>query len=135
MPALLDLVWKPSADEPELPTSGYPYKAPAIYRNDSYSLTFTLTDDGEEYEPEGVLHAQIRAARLAVGAGEPSDPIVEFDVVVAGNVVTIALTRAQAALVPDSAYWDLQEVLDEDTGRTWFTGRVKGWGDVTREAA
>jgi hypothetical protein len=135
MPALLDLTWKPSASEPELPTTGYPYKAPAIYRGDSYSITLTLTEDAAPYEPEGDLYAQIRTARLGVGSAAPDDPLLEFEVTVTVNEVVISLTSDQTIDVPDSCYWDLQERLDADTARTWFTGKVKGWGDITREEA
>lgn len=134
MPALLDLNWKPSADESTLPTGVYPGRAPAVYRNDTYSITLRLWNDEEgtdPYTPEGTLTAEIRPARLAAGA-TVADPIVEFDVEVDGNEVSLTLTRAQAAIVPDAAYWDLQEVLAGDVARTWFTGKVKGWGDVTR---
>lgn len=133
MPSLLDLTFKPSADQETLPNDVYPVLAPAVYRGDSYSITFTLTDGVDPYEPEGDLFAQIRPARLAANA-TAGDPIVEFAVTVTVNEVTIALTDAQTATIPDSAYWDLQERLDADTVRTWFTGKVKAWGDVTREA-
>lgn len=136
MPDLFDLIYKPSAAQPMLPVDVYPYQGYAVYRNDSYSITFTLTDANDDpYVPEGDLAAQIRPARLAAGA-TPGDPLAEFAVTVGGvdgNVVTIALVRDQCAALPDSAFWDLQESFDEDTARTWYTGKIKAWGDVTRE--
>lgn len=132
MPALFDLNWKPSAAEPDLPTTGYPYRGHAVYRNDTYTITITLTDGVDPYEPEGTLAAQVRPARLAANA-TAGDPLAEFDVDVAVNVVTLTLDREQAASLPDAWYWDLQEVFDDDTARTWFTGKGKAWGDVTRE--
>lgn len=135
MPTLLDLSWKPSAAQSTLPTDVYPILAPAIYRNDSYSIHFTLMDGVTPYVPQGDLSAQIRPARLAASA-VPGDPIAEFDVTVGGvdgNEVTIALVRSQCASLPDAAYWDLQEAFDVDDATTWFTGKVKAWGDITRE--
>lgn len=134
MPSLLDLTFKPSADQETLPTGVYPVLAPAIYRGDSYSITFTLTDDGNPYEPEGDLFAEIRPARLKA-TDTPGAPLASFSITVNVNEVTIALTDTETAALPDSAYWDLQERLDADTVRTWFTGKVKAWGDVTREVA
>lgn len=137
MPALFDLTWKPSASVETLPTDVYPYLGYAVYRNDSYTITLTLTnEDLTPYVPEGDLSAQIRRARLAASA-TPGDPLAEFDVTVGGddgNVVTLALTRAQAAALPDNSFWDLQEEFDDDEATTWFTGKVKAWGDITREA-
>lgn len=133
MPSLLDLTWKSNATTPTLPDDVYPVLAPAIYRGDSYSITFTLLNGEDPYEPEGELFAQIRPGRLAASA-TPGDPIAEFAVTVDVNEVTIALTDDETLDIPDSGYWDLQERLDADTVRTWFTGKVKAWGDVTREA-
>lgn len=136
MPTLLDLTWKPSAAQAALPTDVYPHLGYAIYRNDSYSFSLTLMNGVDPYVPEGDLSAQIRPARLAASV-TPDDPLLEFAVTVGGvdgNEVTIALTRGQAATLPDNAgFWDLQEEFDEDTATTWFTGKVKAWGDVTRE--
>ena len=131
MPALFDLTYKPSAATPDLPTDVYPTLGPAIYRNDGYSILFTLSDGDTPYEPEGTLAAQIRASRLSAGA-TPGVPLAEFEVTVDTNTVTIALDAEQTAALPDSAYWDLQESFDDAPPRTWFTGKVKAWGDVTR---
>lgn len=132
MPTLFDLTWKPSAAASELPSDVYPILGPAIYRNDGYSIRFVLLDDETPYEPEGELHAQIRPARLAAGA-DPGDPLAEFDVTVDGNEVTISLDADQTAALPDAGYWDLQETFTDSEPRTWFTGKVKVWGDITRE--
>lgn len=135
MPALFDLTWKPSAAQQELPVDVYPYLGYAIYRNDSYSMRLTLLDGVTPYVPTGDLSAQIRSARLAASA-TPGDPLADFEVTVGGvdgNEVTIALVRDQAASLPDSGFWDLQEAFDDEEARTWFTGKVKAWGDVTRE--
>jgi hypothetical protein len=139
VPALFDLTWKPSASSSELPTDQYPYLGPAVYRGDGYSIHFILTEDAEAatpppYEPEGTLTAQVRAARLDPGE-EPDAPLAEFSVDVVANEVTIALTAEQTASLPISAYWDLQESFDDSEPRTWFTGKIKSWGDVTRENA
>lgn len=131
MPKLLDLTWKSSATQEDLPTDVYPYLAPAIYRNDGYSIAFTLLDGVDPYEPEGTLTAQIRAKRLVSGE-TPGDPLAEFDVTVVANVVTIALDETQTAALPDAGYWDIQESFDDAPPRTWFTGKVKAWGDITR---
>jgi hypothetical protein len=133
VPALFDLTWKPSASSTELPTDQYPYLGPAVYRGDGYSITLVLTQEGATptYEPEGTLSAQIRAARLDPEE-VPDDPIAEFDVTVDSNVVVIALTAEQTAALPISAYWDLQETFDDSEPITWFTGKVKSWGDITR---
>lgn len=132
MPALFDLVFKPSAATPDLPTDVYPYLAPAIYRNDGYSITFTLLDGETPYEPEGTLFAQVRSARIGAGA-TVGDPLAEFEVTVDANEVTIALDAEQTASLPDAGFWDLQETFDDAPPRTWFTGKVKAWGDITRE--
>lgn len=132
MPELLDLNFKPSASQPTLPTGGYPYVAPAIYRGDEYTIHFTLSDGVDPYTPEGTLTAQIRPARLAANA-TPGDPLAEFLVTVDGNEVTIQLDGDDTAGLPDAAYWDLEESFDDASPRTWFTGKVKVWGDVTRE--
>lgn len=135
MPALFDLTWKPSAAQSTLPTDVYPTLAPAIYRNDGYSILFNLWNDEAQtdpYEPEGDLNAQIRRARHAASA-TVGDPLAEFDVTVDGNEVTIALVREQTEALPDSSFWDLQESFVDSEPRTWFTGKVKAWGDVTRD--
>lgn len=133
MPALFDLTFKPSAAQPTLPDDVYPTLGPAIYRNDGYTIHFTLLDGVDPYEPEGTLTAQIRRARLAASA-TPGTPLAEFEVEVDANEVTISLTAEQTAALPDAGFWDLQESFDADEPRTWFTGKVKAWGDVTRES-
>lgn len=135
MPKLLDLTWKSSAAQEDLPTGVYPILAPAIYRNDGYSIHFTLLDGTDPYVPEGTLSAQIRPLRLGKSA-TVGDPLAEFEVTVGGvdgNEVTIALDDVQTGALPDAGFWDLQETFDDGPSRTWFTGRVKAWGDVTRE--
>lgn len=137
MPALFDLTWKPSAESSELPEDQYPYLGPAVYRGDGYSIHFILTTAGAtpgDYIPEGTLTAQIRSARIAPGE-TPDEPLAEFDVDVEDNEITIALTAAQTMELPVSAYWDLQESFDDGEPRTWFTGKIKSWGDITRETA
>lgn len=137
MPTLLDLTFKPSASQSTLPTGVYPHLGPAVYRNDSYSVTVRLWSDEAgtvPYEPEGTMAAQIRPARLAAGA-TPGDPLADFTVDVAGaggNEVTMSLIRSQAAALPDAWYWDLQEEFTDDLAVTWFTGKGKAWGDITR---
>lgn len=133
MPKLFDLTWKSSASQEDLPTDVYPTLGPAIYRNDGYTIHFVLLEDGDPYEPEGTLTAQIRASRLRASA-EAGDPLAEFEVTVDVNEVTIALDETQTAALPDVGLWDLQESFDDGPPRTWFTGKVKAWGDVTREA-
>jgi hypothetical protein len=115
-----------------MPTGVYPVIGPAVYRNDGYSIRFELNDGDTPYEPEGTLLAQVRPARLAANA-TPGEPLAEWEVTVDGNVVTISLDDTQTAALPDAAYWDLQETFDDAPPRTWFTGKVKAWGDVTRE--
>lgn len=137
MPALFDLTWKPSAAQADLPTDVYPTLGPAIYRNDGYSILFTLLDGADPYVPEGTLTAQIRRARLGASA-TAGEPLAEFDVTVAGvdgNEVTIALDETQTAALPDAGFWDLQESFVSGPPRTWFTGKVKAWGDITRADA
>ncbi len=140
MPTLFDLTWKPSAAVPELPTGTYPYVAPAIYRGDVYELRFVLLDSQYAtpvpYVPEGTFQAQIRTARLAAGE-VPGDPLATFTVDVAGddgNEVFVTLTAEQTALLPDQGFWDLQEAVGESVV-TWYTGKVKAWGDITRVEA
>jgi hypothetical protein len=137
-PKLFDLTWKSSASQEDLPTDVYPTLGPAIYRNDSYSIRFILTDeDDAPYVPVGTMSAQIRRARLKANA-TPGDPLADFTVDIAGddgNEVTISLVRDQAAALPDEAFWDLQEAFDEDDARTWFTGKVKAWGDISRDVS
>lgn len=135
MPKLFDLTWKSSAAQEDLPTDVYPWVGPAIYRNDGYTIHFTLMDGVTPYEPEGTLTAQIRTKRFAASAAV-TDPLAEFEVTVGGvggNEVTIALDAEQTAALPDAGFWDLQETFDDSEPRTWFTGKVKAWGDVTRE--
>lgn len=132
MPALFDLTFKPSAAQPTLPTDVYPTLGPAIYRNDGYTIHFSLLDGVTPYEPEGTLTAQIRPARLKASA-VAGDPLAVFEVTVVTNEVTIALDEDQTAALPDAGFWDLQESFDDGPPRTWFTGKVKAWGDVTRE--
>lgn len=134
MPSLFDLTWKPSASQSTLPTSGYPTLGPAIYRGDGYEIGFTLLDGADPYEPEGTLTAQIRLARLGASTTVGS-PLAEFAVDVDVNVVTISLTEAQTKALPDAGYWDLQESFVSAPPRTWFTGKVKAWGDITRAVA
>lgn len=137
MPVLFDLTWKPSADSSELPTDVYPYVGPAVYRGDGYSITFVLTTPGATpvpYVPEGTMSAQIRSARLAPGE-IPEAPLAEFSVTVDDNRVTIALVREQTIVLPVTAYWDMQETFDDSEPRTWFTGKISSWGDITREAS
>lgn len=134
MPALFDLVFKPSAAQATLPTDVYPTLGPAVYRNDGYTIRFLLLDGEDPYEPEGTLTAQIRPLRLAKSA-TPGTPLAEFDVTVSTNEVTISLDEEQTAALPDGpSFWDLQESFDDGPPRTWFTGKVKAWGDVTRES-
>lgn len=132
MPTLLDLTWKPSKQLPELPTDVYPVLAPAVYRGDDYTIHVVLLDGDDPWEPEGTLRAQIRKDRLKAGA-TVDDPLAEFDITVDANEVTCHLDPDDAALIPDNAYWDLQESFDDGAVRTWFTGKVKAWGDITRE--
>lgn len=132
MPTILDLIFKPSSTHPIWVTGDPP---PAIYRNDGYSLHFVLLDGVTPYVPEGTLAAQIRPTRLPKSA-TPGDPLAEFEVTVGGvdgNEVTIALDETQTAALPDAGFWDLQEAFVDGPPRTWFTGKVKAWGDVTRE--
>lgn len=134
MPQLLDLVWRPSATSETLPTDVFPRQGPAVYRDDSYSLTVRLWSDEEgtvPYEPEGTMSGQIRPARLTAGA-TPGDPLADWTVDVASNIITLSLVRAQSAALPDGWVWDLTEVFDDDLAVTWFTGKGKAWGDVTR---
>jgi hypothetical protein len=136
MPTLLDLTWIPSAAQPTLPTDTFPRLGPAVYRNDTYTIHGSLTTEGEPWVPEGELAAQIRPARLLQNA-TVGDPLADFDVVVGGddgNEFWLALTRLQAASLPDRWYWDLQETFDDDEATTWFTGKGKAWGDITRES-
>ena len=136
MPALFDLTWKPSASQPDLPDDVYPTLAPAIYRNDGYSIRFVLADGTAAYVPEGSLTAQIRSARIPAGATVGS-ALAEFAVTVGGddgNEVTLELTGTQTAGLPDSSFWDLQQSFGDGEPRTWFTGKVKAWGDITRDA-
>lgn len=135
MPKLFDLTWKSSTQQPDLPSDVYPYQGPAIYRGDPYTIHFTLLDGEDPYVPTGDLLAQIRLERLAASA-TPGTPLAEFAVTVGGvddNEVTIHLTPDQTKTLPDSGYWDLQEFDGDDPLGTWYTGRVKAWGDVTRE--
>lgn len=132
MPTIIDLDWKPSGSSPELPTTGYPHRAPAIYRGDDYPIHVVLNDGDTPWEPEGTLFAQIRKERLKARATVTS-PLAEFTITVDGNEVTLELDGDQTATLPDEAYWDLQETFDDGRRRTWFTGRVKAWGDITRE--
>lgn len=133
MPRYFDLNWTPSRALPDLPTDRVgtkedPYLGDAVYRDETYTITITLPAP-----PEGTLAAQIRPDRLKAAA-TPGDPLAEWAVDVVGSVVTLTLDRDQAASLPDKSYWDLQETFDDDTSRTWFTGKVKAWGDITREA-
>jgi hypothetical protein len=135
LPALFDLTWKPSAESSELPEDQYPYLGPAVYRGDGYTITLTLlTEDGAtptEYIPEGTLSAQVRSARINPSA-TPGDALLDFGVDVVDNVVTLTLTGEQTATLPVSAYWDVQESFDDGEPVTWFTGKIKSWGDITR---
>lgn len=132
MPTLIDLIWKPSAETPELPTDVYPHLAPAIYRGDDYTIHVVLNDGVTPYEPEGTLHAQIRKDRLKAGATVGA-PLAEFEVTVDVNEVTVHLDGDDTVDLPDNGYWDLQETLDDGARRTWFTGKANAWGDITRE--
>lgn len=134
MPTLLDLTWKPSAAQSTLPDDVYPTLGPAIYRNDGYSIVFTLLNGVTPYVPEGTLTAQIRPKRLAASA-VPGSPLATFGVTVVSNVVTLALTAAQTAALPDASFWDLQETFVSSEPRTWFTGKVNAWGDITRSGS
>ncbi len=138
MPTLLDLVWKPSVATPELPTDSFPRQAPAIYRGDGYSLWFVLSDTQYAtpvpYVPEGDFQAQVRLSRLRKDE-VPGEPLATFEVTVGGddgNEEIASLTGDQTAALPDSAFWDIQEVFDDSEPTTWFTGKVKAWGDITR---
>lgn len=135
MPTLIDLVWKPSAATPTLPDNVYPHLAPAIYRGDPYTILLRLMNGDDPYEPEGDLFAQIRSARLNANA-DPGDPLAEFEVTIGGvdgNEVTIHLTPEQTATLPDAGFWDIQEFDGDEPLVTWFTGKTKAWGDITRD--
>jgi hypothetical protein len=136
-PQLFDLTWKSSTLQPELPTGVYPYLAPAIYRGDPYTIRYLLLDGVTPYVPTGQLVAQIRPARFAANA-TPGVPLAEWAVDIGGddgNEVTQHLTPAQTETLPDNAFWDIQEFDGDEPLGTWFTGKVKAWGDITREDA
>lgn len=137
MPQLFDLTWRPSTLQPTLPTDVYPYLAPAIYRGDPYTIQYVLLDGVTPYVPTGDLFAQIRPARLGVNA-TPGDPIATWAVTLGGddgNEVTQHLTPEQTITIPDSAYWDIQEYDGDEALGSWFTGKVKAWGDIYRPVA
>lgn len=132
MPTILDLTWKPSNAAPQYPADD-PTVAPAVYRGDGYTILLVLMDGANPWNPEGTLRAQVRKERIKASA-TVTDPIAEFEITVDANEVTCHLTGDATVDIPDSAYWDLQEEFDDADPRTWFTGRVKAWGDLTREA-
>lgn len=147
MPDLLNLVWRPSAKYPKLEdyqaANPYPYTGPAIYRQDDYTVRFKLFENVANvlvpYVPLFPIEAQIRAARHE--AGVPlivPDPIAEFQVTIGGvdgNEVTCYLDGDVTRTVPDTWTWDVAEVLDLTSQRTWFTGAGSAWGDITRAVA
>lgn len=136
MPALFDLVWKPSAAQSELPNGVYPILGPAVYRGQPYDIHYTLMDGATPYVPTGILLAQIRPARLKASA-IVGDPLAEFVVTlggVDGNEVFQGLVAEDTLALPDAWFWDIQEFDGDDPLGTWFTGKGKAWGDITREA-
>lgn len=132
MPLFFDLNWIATTAVPSLPTTRTgakddPILGEAIYRGDPYDITFVRPAELQGF----TLTAQVRRSRFAAGA-TVGDPIADFAVDVDGDNVTIALTPEQTASLPDQSYWDLQAWDGDDPVDTWFTGKVKAWGDITR---
>lgn len=133
MPRFLDLTWIPTLAVPALPTDRTgakddPYLGDAIYRGGPYTIKLV-----PPVELVGAtLTAQIRADRLKAGA-TVTDPLADFavDTDVDDNIF-LSLTAAQTAALPDKGYWDVQQWDGDDPLDTWFTGKVKVWGDITR---
>ncbi len=80
------------------------------------------------------MTAQVKAGRLT--SADDGTVLAEFSCAVSGagdNIVTITLTPTQTEDLPTvTAYWDLQ-VDDSGVISTLLTGKVKVWGDVTRD--
>lgn len=123
MPALVHLDWIPK--EPgETPPVGH---APAIYRGEPYSLTFTFPVG---FDTSGTWSAQVRPTRL--DNGTTPAPTATFTCTVNGQDVEVVMPAAQTLLLSTAkAVWDLQQTVSGEP-ETWFTGNVKAWGDVTR---
>ena len=132
MPGLLDLDWKPSASS-AAPAAGH---SAQVYRGDTYSHAIEFWNDVAETDPfaiTGTVTAQVKAARLT--SDVDGTVLAAFACAVSGagsNIVTISLTPAQTEDLPASAYWDLQ-VTNGGVITTLLTGKVKVWGDVTRD--
>lgn len=147
MYGILDLTWKPSAEQTAPPIG----KAPAIIRDDPYTHGIVVpgawsTLGAEEYE------AQLRRARLTGSTAAAADA--DFAVVnergdydpdtkiFTGSPtgvdlrIVVSLTAAQTKALPavlsrQNGYWDLQLV----GGGTILAGQAKVLDDVTRVAS
>lgn len=130
----LDLTWKPSASE-ALPPAG---KAPAIYRNDTYSHTIRVTDGVLNGYGDWTWIAQIRTRRLVAGATTPAISA-SFTVTLENDVddllvhLLLSSTTTTALSLPSGGFWDLQ-LTNAGVVATWLAGKVKVLDDVSRAA-
>jgi hypothetical protein len=128
---VLNLTWVPSVDEQEGPPVGY---APAIVRNDPYTLVIRVTDGWADLGAE-TFSAQIRALRLTGTTDVAPEASFVVDVTQDGDDVLIVLDlMAESSTgLPTTTrrrpiYWDLQQ----DDGPTLLAGEVQVVDDVTR---
>ena len=125
MYGILDLTWKPSADQSSPPAG----KAPAIIRDDPYTHVFVVTDGWADLGSED-FEAQIRTARLT--GDTDAAATVDFTVTTEQDTtdlrIILALTAAQTLDLPSAGFWDCQMV----DGPTLLAGKVKVLDDVTR---
>lgn len=128
MYAVLDLVWKPTADSTSPPTG----KAPAIVRNDPYDHTFRVTAAWADLGTE-TFEAQVRTARLtgSTAAAATVDFAVETEQDGVDLLIHLHLTATQTTSLPSvPLFWDCQMV----DGSTIVAGKAKVLDDVTRAA-
>lgn len=128
---ILDLNWKPTADQDTPPVG----RAPAIVRNDTWTHTIRVIDGAANGFDSWDWAAQVRAARLTGStAGTPlasmevSLEVDDDDLLVHLGLPSTVTTGLE---LPQGGVWDLQ-LTDGTTVTTWLQGKVKVLDDVTR---
>lgn len=134
MPSKLDLTWQPSSGQDTPPVG----KAPALYRDDTYTHTIRVTDGALNHFDDWTWTAQIRQSRLRAGV-TVAVALASFAITLETDgddlLVHLSLSRATtlALALPADGYWDLQLAL-AGVNATWLAGKVKLLDDVSRAA-
>jgi hypothetical protein len=101
----------------------------AIYRGDSFREQFSLSQDGQPVDLTGATAAaEIRGAPQSL-------PLYAFTCTIVDNVITIAMTAAETAVLPAHAYWDLQVTHATGEVQTFVAGGANVQDDITGSSA